>query len=297
MVWRMKSDKPICVWPVGAELGEGPIWLPDERALYFVDIKARHIHRFSGVTGDTQTWRAPDQPGFIAPLEGHAFVCGLRNGLHRFETSNGSFRLMREVESHLPGNRLNDGTVDAAGRLWFGSMDDAEIEETGSLYRVGNDGRVAAPDRGYVITNGPAFSPDGTILYHGDTLRRVVYAFDVDAQGNLARKRKFTEISGDGYPDGLAVDSEGFVWIALFGGARIERFSPDGTLVGQVRFPCSNVTKIAFGGDDMRTVYATTAWKGLSAEERKLQSLAGGLFAFRSPVAGQVPVRCSVLTD
>lgn len=290
----MKAENPVCIWPVEAELGEGPVWLTEERALYFVDIKRRHIHRFSGLTGKTQTWRAPDQPGFVVPLEGNAFVCGLPGGLHRFETSSGSFRLLQAVEPHQTGNRLNDATVDAAGRLWFGSMDDKESHETGALYRVSNDGRVAVEDHGYVITNGPALSPDGTILYHVDTLRRVVYAFDVDAQGKLARKRKFTEVSGTGYPDGIAVDSDGFVWIALFGGARVERYSPDGTLVGQVPFPCSNVTKIAFGGEDMRTVYATTAWKGLAPQERKLQPLAGGLFSFRSPVAGQIPVRCRI---
>jgi sugar lactone lactonase YvrE len=116
----------------------------------------------------------------------------------------------------------------------------------------------------------------------------------VSEEGTLSRKRTFAAISGDGYPDGMAVDADGFVWIALFGGWRIERYSPDGKLVEQVRFPCANVTKLAFGGDDLRTVYVSTAWKGLSSEARRQQPLAGGLFSFRSPTRGQPQARCTM---
>jgi sugar lactone lactonase YvrE len=219
-------------------------------------------------------------------------VCGLPDGLYRFDAANGQFSKLRHVEAHLPGNRINDGFVDARGRLWFGSMDDAEQAPSGTLYRVNEDGAVSAQDDDYVITNGPAMSPDGRTLYHNDTIRRVVYAFDVAEDGTLSRKRIFTAISGEGHPDGMAVDAEGFVWIALFGGWRIERYSPEGECVAQVRFPCANVTKLAFGGDDLRTVYATTAWKGLTADERKNQPYAGGLFSFRAPAPGQVQARC-----
>jgi sugar lactone lactonase YvrE len=170
-------------------------------------------------------------------------------------------------------------------------MDDSEQEPSGTLYRVNDDGEVVPQDDDYVITNGPALSPDGRTLYHGDTMRRVVYAFDVSEDGTLSRKRIFATISGDGYPDGMAVDAQGFVWIALFGGWRIERYSPDGKLVEQVPFPCANVTKLAFGGDDLQTVYVSTAWKGLSAAERQRQPQAGGLFSFRSPVPGQPQAR------
>jgi xylono-1,5-lactonase len=193
----------------------------------------------------------------------------------------------------MPGNRLNDGFVDPSGHLWFGSMDDGEEQPDGSLYRVSDDGKLVIQDSGYVITNGPALSPDGRTLYHGDTLRRVVYAFDVSDDGTLSRKRTFAYISGDGYPDGMAVDADGFVWIALFGGWRIERFSPDGKRVEQVPFPCANVTKLAFGGDDLRTAYVSTAWKGLSEKERLQQPLAGGLFSFRSPTPGQPQAQCT----
>lgn len=288
----MKVRLPECVWPVNAELGEGPLWQAAENAVYFVDIKGRNLHRLSVVTGDTQTWKAPDQPGFIAPLAEQGFVCGLPGALYRFDAGSGKFSKLKEVEAHLPGNRLNDGFVDASGHLWFGSMDDAEEEPSGTLYRVDDAGELVAQDDDYVITNGPAMSPDGRTLYHNDTMRRVVYAFDVSEDGALSGKRIFAAISGDGHPDGMAVDADGFVWVALFGGWRIERFSPDGKLVEQVPFPCANVTKLAFGGDDLQTVYASTAWKGLSPVERQQQPLAGGLFSFRSPVPGQPQARC-----
>jgi sugar lactone lactonase YvrE len=288
----MKVRLPECVWPVNAELGEGPLWQAAENAVYFVDIKGRNIHRLTVTTGQTQTWKAPDQPGFVAPLAEHGFVCGLPGGLYRFDAGSGQFSKLKEVEAHLPGNRLNDGFVDASGHLWFGSMDDAEEQPSGTLYRVNDAGELVAQDDDYVITNGPAMSPDGRTLYHNDTMRRVVYAFDVSEDGSLSGKRIFAAISGDGHPDGMAVDADGFVWVALFGGWRIERFSPDGKPVEQVPFPCANVTKLAFGGDDLQTVYASTAWKGLSAVERQQQPLAGGLFSFRSPVPGQPQARC-----
>jgi len=190
------------------------------------------------------------------------------------------------VESDMPSNRLNDGFVDAAGRLWFGSMDDEEHRPSGALYCAGPAGEMSIQDRDYVITNGPATSPDGKILYHTDTLKKQVFAFDILPDGGLANKRLFTVIHGSGFPDGMAVDAEGCVWIALFGGSRIERYSAAGERVASVAFPCSNITKLAFGGEDLRTAYATTAWKGLSRDERERQPLAGGLFSFRTDTPG-----------
>jgi sugar lactone lactonase YvrE len=289
----MSTGTPECAWAVGAELGEGPVWHAGERAVYFVDIKQSQIHRYAPSTGERATWTALAAPGFLVHHAGGGFICGLKDGLYRFDSRSGGFSRILEVEPHLPGNRLNDGFVDAGGYLWFGSMDDWEAQPTGTLYRVGDHGEAEARDQDYVITNGPTMSPDGATLYHGDTLRRVVYSFDVDAAGQLTRKRPFARIEGSGYPDGMAVDAEGFVWVALFGGARIERYAPDGRLVGQIPFPCANVTKLAFGGDDLRTVFATTARKGLSPDALSRQPLAGGLFTFRADVPGLLPTPCS----
>lgn len=290
----MNAIAPVCVWEAGAQLGEGPVWVARERAVYFVDIKQRLVHRFHVDTGARQSWSAPAQPGFVVPHEDGSMLAGLQGGLYRFTPGDGGFVLAVPVETERPGNRLNDGYVDAQGRLWFGSMDDAETAQTGALYRADADGSLRAQDRGYVITNGPAMSPDGRTLYHVDTLRRAIYAFDVAGDGELTRRRLFAGHVQPGYPDGLAVDSQGYVWSASFGGGRIERYAPDGTSAGRVMFPCSNVTKLAFGGDDLCTVFATTARKGLDAGALAREPLAGALFSFRAPVAGQPQALCRV---
>jgi sugar lactone lactonase YvrE len=281
----MNGVEPVCVWAVGAELGEGPVWDARTRSVYFVDIKGRQVHRY-GEQGDKRSWPAPQQVSFIVPLAAGGFMCALQDGLYRFCEDSGQFTLLRHVERELPANRFNDGFVDAHGCLWFGSMDDGESLPSGALYRLGADGQLAERDSGYVITNGPAMSPDGRILYHTDTLEKTVFQFDVLDGGGLAGKRPFARIAGSGHPDGMAVDAEGCVWIALFGGARIERYAPSGEYQGSVVFPCSNVTKLAFGGADLRTVYATTAWKGLSDAARAREPLAGALFSFRTEAPG-----------
>ena len=272
---------------VGAELGEGPLWVGRESALWFVDIRGRYLHRFDPATRQLSLWTAPAQPGFVVPVQGGGFLVGLKNGLHRFEPQSSSFTHLSHVEPDAPDNRLNDASVGPDGALWFGSMDDLEAQRSGVLYRLDASGRTSPLDRGYVITNGPAFSPDGKVFYHTDTLDRVVYAFDHHHPGRLAGKRVFVRIEdGGGYPDGTVVDAEGCVWIALWNGWGIRRYSPDGELLSTVRVGCANVTKIAFGGEDRRTAFVTTAWKGLSPSERALQPQAGDLFQFRTAVPG-----------
>jgi len=281
-----RSSEPECVYPVAAELGEGPVWRAGEGALWFVDIKGCKIHRLFPKTGEATSWDAPAAPGFIAPLASGGWIAGLKTGLHRFSPETGAFELLQTVEDAGLDNRLNDGFVDAQGRLWFGSMHDPEETLTGALYRYDGRGLVRIDD-GYCITNGPAVSPNGETLYHTDTLGKVIYAFDVGEDGGLSNKREFARIEdGAGYPDGPAVDVEGCVWTGLFAGWGARRYSPQGELLEFVRFPVANVTKLAFGGPDLTTVYATTAWKGLSDDERAAQPLAGGVFEFTVPTPG-----------
>lgn len=275
---------PSCLWPLGATLGEGPLWWAG--ALWFADIKQQKIHRFDPDTSEKKSWDAPSPVGFLAPRQNGHFIAGAKTGLLDFDPATGCFTRLTEVEPERPGNRLNDGAVDTCGRLWFGSMDDGEEAPTGMLYRFYR-GSLAPMDSGYVITNGPAFSPRGDVLYHTDTLTRRIYAFDLGSDGALINKRLFVEIEdGAGYPDGPTVDSEGCLWTGLFGGWAVRRYAPDGSLLQTIRFPVANITKIAFGGADLMTAYATTAAKGLDAAEQKEQPLAGGLFCFEAPAPG-----------
>ena len=277
---------PECVWPVGAQLGEGPYWSAAEEAVWFVDIKGKFIHRFHEPTGATQSFPAPAEPGFIAPAKDGSIVAGLKTGLHRFNPKTGEFKLLEKIEPNARNNRLNDGYVDSAGYLWFGSMDDDEKDPTGALYQL-TDGGSRKRDDDYVITNGPTTSPDNRTLYHTDTLKKVIYAFDRAPDGTLSNRRLFTRIGeGDGYPDGPITDSQGCIWSGLYSGWGVNRYSPDGRKLSKLAMPVANVTKVAFGGKDLRTLYITTAWKGLSAKERQEQPNAGGLFRVRVDVAG-----------
>jgi len=283
----MSTDAKVeCVWDLGAQLGEGPIWMAQEQAIWFVDIKGKQIHRYHEPSGEKRSWSCPEEVGFIVPASDGNFVVGMRSGLHRFDATASKFTPIAQVDSDLPHNRLNDGFVDAAGRLWFGTMDNDEKDATGSLYRFDRRG-LKRCDPGYVITNGPAASPDGRTLYHIDTLKKLVYAFDITADGDLAARRIFAHVTDTpGFPDGPAVDSAGFIWIGLYGGWGVRRYSPRAELPETLKMPVANCTKATFGGADLRTLYITTAWKGLSDKDRAAQPLAGGLFKVRVETPG-----------
>jgi sugar lactone lactonase YvrE len=276
-----------CLWKLDAQLGEGPVWSARERALWFVDIKQQHIHRFDPSTDLKRSWRAPSPPGFIVPLRNHGYVVGMKTGLHIFHPEHDSFTPLREVEPAELDNRLNDAHVDAHGRLWFGSMHDPEQATTGALYKLNPDGIPVQQDTDYYITNGPCASPDGRAFYHTDTLQGVIYAFDFAANGTLSNRRVLVHIDPSvGYPDGTSIDVEGCLWVGLWNGWGVRRYSPQGELLDTIALPCANVTKAAFGGSDLQTLYITTAWKGLSADERDAQPLAGGLFAVHVDTPG-----------
>ncbi len=281
----MAASEATSVWEVGAELGEGPVWV--DGALWFTDIKGRKIHRYDPAGGARRSWDSPEEVGFVLPARGGSFVAGLQSGLHRFDPAGGRFEPIAEVEPDRPGNRINDGTVDPSGRLWFGTMDNGESGKTGAFYRFE---RGVLRDTGLeriAITNGPALSPDGRILYFVDTLAGTIRAADVAGDGTLGPSRPFVRIDpADGHPDGPTVDSEGCLWIALFGGWEAWRFSPAGERLERVRFPVANITKVAFGGGDLRTAYATTARLHLGPEALAAQPQAGDLFEFRVDVPG-----------
>jgi len=286
---------PRSVWALGGALLEGPVWVERDAALWFVDIKSHRIHRLDPASGDRRSWVAPAQIGFCLPATNGKFIAGLQTGLAVFDPADGSFTPLVDPEPALPGNRLNDGTVDPAGRLWFGTMHDGESAVTGRIYRLSADGRCVAETAAVRISNGPAVSPDGRTLYHIDTLGGMIYAAAIDDDGKLGESRMFVTIpNNEGFPDGPAVDAEGGVWIGLYNGGAVRRYSPAGELLDVVEFPVGAITKVAFGGPDLRTVYATTANKHLDAQGRADQPHAGDLFAFEVSVPGVPGTEVSV---
>ena len=278
-----------CIWEAEAVLGEGPVWLDRDRALYWVDIKSCRLYRYEPGNDTRSTWQAKEQISSLHPTASGGFVATTRNGFADVTLAGGTIVIdeLGGPEATLPGNRFNDGKIDRQGRYWAGSMDDDEVEPTGSLYCMDGDRRWRRVDSGYVITNGPAFSVDGGTLYHTDTVQRRVYAFDLADDGSVGERRVHIEIDGDaGYPDGMTVDAEDCLWVAHFGGWRLTRFSPAGKEIGRIEMPVSNITSCVFGGELFDRLYITTASKGLSVAQLERQPLAGGLFVCTPGVRG-----------
>jgi D-xylonolactonase len=266
-----------CIADVRATLGEGPVWVEREQALYWVDIPERKLFRWSEAEGPT-TCNLPAHLCSLAPRAAGGFIGA---GYEGFLAVGPDLALtpLGNPEPDLPRNRFNDGKVDRQGRFWAGTMDRTEREASGSLYRFDPDGFWTRIDSGYRVTNGPAFSLDGRTMYHTDSALQRVSAFDLDAEGNAANRRTFLQFGeGDGYPDGMTVDAEDCLWIAFWDGWCVRRFSPTGDRLAQIDLPAQRPTSCAFGGPDLDRLYITTASRGLTDEDLKAQPQAGGLF-------------------
>ena len=275
-----------CIADVKAVLGEGPVWVAREEALYWVDIEGRKLFRTDG-QGAVRTWDVPIRIGSLAPRASCGFVAATERGFYSIDLEAKRFEPIGHPEEHRPANRFNDGKVDRSGHFWAGSMDSQEREATGALYRLDPDLEWVRIEEGYRVTNGPAFSPDGQIMYHNDSARQVTYAFDLDARGNASNRREFRRFGeGDGYPDGMTVDVEGCLWIAFWDGWCVRRFSPDGEQLVELRVPVQRPTSCTFGGEDFATLFVTSARRDLKGTDLDKQPLAGGLFAADVGVSG-----------
>lgn len=284
------ATEPTKVWRGGAILGEGPVWVGRENALYWVDIKACRIHRLDVYKKTRASWNTRSPIGALHPTADNHFIGVLKNGIHKIKLDpnreDASMELLVDPEADLVDNRFNDAKIGPDGALWAGTMDDLETRSTGSLYRISKEG-VALIDEGYVITNGPAFSPNGRTLYHTDTLERKIYAFDLDVHGKVENKRLFIIIPPEnGHPDGMCVDDEGCLWVCHWGGWRITRYSPQGEELMHIRMPVANITSCIFGGKNLKTLYITTASKGLSDVEKEAQPDAGAVFSVDLNISG-----------
>ncbi len=274
-----------CVADVRALHGEGPVWVEREQALYWVDINGRKVLRLKG--GDVTEWPTPMRVGSIAPRQSGGFVAGTDQGFAFIDLDVERFEIFGHPEPDLPRNRFNDGKLDRAGRYWAGTMDDAEREATGSLYRLDAALSWTRVDTGYHVTNGPAFSPDGRRLYHNDSARQLTYVFDLDEAGTASNRQVLIRFAGgEGYPDGMTVDSEGCLWIAFWDGWCIRRFTPEGKHLADLPLPVQRPTSCAFGGPDFDRLYITSARIGLEGTDLDRQPLAGGLFMAAVGVAG-----------
>jgi sugar lactone lactonase YvrE len=276
-----------CIADCKNVLGEGPIWVEREQALYWVDIEGRRLFRYSEADG-TVEYPVPLQLCSIAPAASGGFVGAGGDGFMRIALEPElSLRPFGHPQANVEGSRFNDGKVDREGRFWAGTMDRKERESFGALYRLAPDHSWSVVDEGYKVTNGPAFSVDGRTMYHNDSARQLVYAFDLAEDGAASNRRIFQRFGrGDGYPDGMTVDAEDCLWVAFWDGWCLRRFAPDGSCIATVEMPVQRPTSCAFGGPALDRLYVTSARRDLDEGDLDKQPEAGGLFVMEPGVRG-----------
>ncbi|NGN43107.1 SMP-30/gluconolactonase/LRE family protein [Mesorhizobium sp. CGMCC 1.15528] len=270
-----------CVVQNHDQLGETPLWCERTQKLWWVDIEQPRLQSFDPATGAHRVIEMPGTYlGSQALTVSGARMVAIDLELQLFDTETGTATPFAVVE-HGVDNRLNDGRVDQRGRLWIGTMDNQLHRPNGSLYRVDPNGTVKKMAGDIIVSNGIAFSPDGTTLYFTDTRRYISWAFDLDLDdGAITNRRVFADYSATGdRPDGACIDVDGCLWTAFFAGGRIVRYRPDGAIDRQIALPVTNPTCLCFGGKELKTLYVTSATKFLTPEQRAAEPLAGSLFA------------------
>lgn len=274
---------------VRAELGEGPIWDHARRTLLFVDILRGDIHEYNPATGADAIFEVGQPVGAVASTTTGDWIAAVRDGFVRVDPATGETRLAAIVEEDRPDNRMNDGYVDPRGRFWAGTMSMSHEREAGSLYRLDADGRVTRMLERVTTSNGIDWSLDARLMYYVDTGRACIDIFDFDAEtGAIWNRRPLVIIpERDGKPDGIVLDAEGCIWLALWGGAAIHRYTPDGRLDRKIKVPVSHPTKCAFGGADLSELYITSASQPLDAEGRSKEPHAGSLLRCRPGIKGR----------
>jgi sugar lactone lactonase YvrE len=262
-------------------LGESILWHPVEKALYWIDFYGPLVHRQKSGSGVVESWRVDlgDTIGSLVFADNGRLLLGVDHGLHLLDTSSGKTRFFGDPKNGNMKLAYNDGKVDRAGRYWIGTYDLAEREPSGVLYRVGSRGDAEVADKGFVICNGPAFSPDNRQLYFSDTVGYRILSYNLDRDGTISGRRVFfTFASNDGMPDGLAVDTAGNVWCALYGGSKVVCIDARGKLRRSLSLPATFVTSLCFGGPELKTLYVTTGWESTTTEATKAKGVGGAVF-------------------
>jgi len=281
--------EPRVVIAAGNQIGESPVWNPSENALYWVDVQARLIQRWRRSDQSIQRWQLDEPVGCIGLRERGGLVGASRTGFFFLDTDTGKATPISDPEAHLPDNRFNDGKVDRRGRFWAGTRNFRDHSKaSGALYRLDPDLSMHLMEEGLRCPNGMAWSPDDRLMYLCDTWTRKIFIYDFDADdGTLGKRELFAELKEDeGFPDGLTVDSDGYIWNAHYDGWRITRYAPDGKVERVIPMPIQHVTSLTFGDAGCRTLYVTSASLRLSESERLRQSSAGSIFAIETEVKG-----------
>lgn len=270
-----------------AQLGEGPRWDAATRRLLWVDIEGCALHIFDPERGEDRSIQLDSRVGAAAPMRSGGVLVALADRLAVVDLADESVRTLVGIP-HGPELRMNDGACDPAGRFWVGSVALDYAPGAAALYRYSPGGSLERVLDEVTISNGLGWSRDGSSMYYVDSMDYRIDVFDFELEsGAISERRPFAVIErGAGIPDGIALDHEGGVWVALWGGAAVRRYGPDGELERVLPVPADHVTACCFGGEDGRSLYVTTATHELTAAQRRDQPLAGSVFVTEVEVGG-----------
>jgi xylono-1,5-lactonase len=281
---------PTCIWPAAAQLGEGTLWSVREQMLYWVDILGRRMHRCRADGSARTSWAFDEEISALAErADAPGLIVTLRRGFALFDPATGQPpRYLHQPPEEPPTNRFNDGKCDARGRFWGGTMDFACVAPSGAFYAYDASGRCVRHDVGFAVTNGPAWSLDGATMFINDTVNGQVFAWDFDADsGTLSNQRLWLRFAPDaGLPDGMTLDAQGRLWIAHWGAGCVTCHDATTRELQRIELPVSQVTNVAFGGPDLRTLFVSSARADLTPVQPEAEPLAGALFAFEMQVPG-----------
>jgi sugar lactone lactonase YvrE len=273
------------------QCGESPVWDPRQAMLFWPDTEQPLLAALDPRSGSVKSWKTPRLVQAIGPRAGGGWVAVVRDGFALLDAAGGELRFLGNPVEGIANMTMNDGTVGPDGRYYAGSFDGQVLDAPrGSIYRLDHDGSFAVIETGLVLPNGMAFSPDGKTLYVTEMFARRITAFDFDPRaGSLAGRRVVVTVPDDeGYPDGLIVDAEGFLWSGHWQGFRVTRYDPDGKKQSSIPVPVPTATCMAFGGRDLDELFITTARKGLTPEQLAAYPTAGDLYVARPGVRGRL---------
>jgi len=282
------------VWRVRNEIGEAPLWVPEEQRLYWTDTEARIVWSYQPRTAAKESWTLSLPVTSILRRENGGFLLVTKTGLAFWDRDTNTCELVANPLADSKTLWFNDGAVDRRGRLVTGTMNYRSLSSPdGCLYRLDPDREVTCLDTGLAVANGIGFSPDGTTMYVSEQFRGRILRYDYDQEaGTVSGRRVFAQLpEAEGLPDGIRVDSEGYIWNAHWGGGLITRYAPDGRADAQIRMPVPVVTCLAFAGERLDELYVTTGWYGMSLKEQKKKPGCGDLFRIRTDCTGLVEPR------
>ena len=283
----IKNSKPDCLWKSNCLLGEGTLWVPKLQSIFFVDIKKKKIFILNIKNKRKKILKLDKEIGFIAHIKRNFFILGLQSELRIVNLKNKKIIYSISIEKKKPNNRINDGKIDPAGRLWFGTIDNLGKKKSGSLYCLDKDLRLYKVDQNYFTTNGPAFLNKNN-FYHTDSRKKIIYKIKINKKLKIIKKKIFIKFTkNDGSPDGMTVDKKNNLWVCHYRGSSVSAFDLKGNKIHKISIPAKNITNCTFGGVRNNELFISTARKGMSIKEKRDHPLSGSLFNIKLNLKGK----------